>query len=260
MSHTVIHGVKHGAIHGPKHGGASLYGTGDGPSARILTPASGSEFTALGLTSPNYLHLCQELSGNLADSIGAVPLVVASTPSFRLSLSGWKRKFVGITTTTLQKFSAAIATGPNPGTQSVTWLTFLALTITPGGNRSVIVLSNGATGIKVEHTGLNKLILTVNGVAITGTVVYGTGVIPCLITFDRTAGTVALCTDQERLVGTYSAGVLDGEKGFGAVVGNGDAGARYGWNAIWTGANAEAFSTVSASRSLLQTLGWSVLW
>lgn len=259
MSHALLHGLRHAVVHEVKHNGASLYGSGDGPSRTILAPVNALGFTALGLTAPNYLHLCQEVSGNLADTIGSVPLAFASTPLYNASLSGWARRFVGITSTTLQKFSAAIATGPDPGTQSVTWLVYLALTVTPGGNRNVVVLSNNAAGLRIDHTILNKLQLICNGVTATSVVTYGTGVMPCLITFDRTAGTVALCTDKERLVGTYSAGVVDGEKGFGAVTTNGDAGARYGWNAIWTGAAAEAFSTAGASRSLLQTLGWSPL-
>lgn len=247
--------------------GSSLLSTVSRDATSLkYAPASSAEWTtfmaAAGLAggNPSSLWLCQEPSGNLADSIGSVALTVGDSPLFGQTLAGWTRKFLAITATTVQAFTAALGAGPNPATESVAWLLYVATTTTPGGNRNVIYGSGSAAPVGVDHiVSGNKLMIrcganTTNSVgAYTLATAY-----PLFLVYNRTASSVAVFTDQEALTGTFAA-VTDGTKGIGATQGSGDSSMKCGYITAFRGTAAEQFTT-SGSRKLLTTAGFSIPW
>src|SRR6185312_9979983 len=88
--------------------------TRDATSGRWI-PQSAAEFSSLysgtSIANPSSLHLCQEASGNLADSIGSRPFV-GSGGTYRSAVTGWARKAVLLGQGTAEIFSL---TGPNSG-------------------------------------------------------------------------------------------------------------------------------------------------
>src|SRR5262249_36976404 len=71
--------------------------TKDATSDRFV-PQSAAEWTSLlsgsGIASPDLLWLCQESSGNLADSIGSYTGTTTGSPTYRNSVTGWSAKSV----------------------------------------------------------------------------------------------------------------------------------------------------------------------
>lgn len=235
--------------------------TRDATSA-IYCPANASEWTTTltvaGLAggNPAGLWLCQEASGNLADAIGANPLVVAGAPTFQNANAGWTRKSVNITATTVQAFSLG-AGSFDPSSVSVAWLGYCCLTATPGGNRTVITPTNAATSIHVDHQVSNKLIIGCGASTATSVNTYTTSTIfPIAVVYNKTALTCTMYTALEALTVVFSV-VIDGSKGIGAVIGSSDPSAHWAYLTAFTGAAAEQFTT-AAMRTLLQTLAWTV--
>lgn len=242
--------------------GGVIAGVSRDSTSGIYCPANATEWglmmAAVPLVSgnPTGLWLCQETSGNLADSIGANPLVVAGTPTFRQANTGWTRLSVSITATTVQAFS--LAAGPfDPSAHSVMWMWYGCLTATPGGSRTVLTVSNGATGINVFHLVSNKLQIFCGANSATTVQTYTTTTnFPMAIVYNRTASTCTLYTDKEALTVTFASAV-DGNKGLGAVSGSGDPSARTSYlTALIDGA---AELTTTNVRNLYSKLGWSPL-
>lgn len=246
--------------------GGALAGVSQDSTSLKYAPANATEWsTTLGVAgiasgNPSSLYLCQEAAGNLADSIGAVPLVVGSTPSYQQTITGWTRRGVAITATTLQTFSVGAGVGANPAATSVAWLLYVATTVAPGGNRNVVYPSGSATPVGLDHIVTGGKLMIRCAAATTNSLNSYTlaTVYPLLLVYNRTAGSVTMYTDQEVLAGTYSAAVTDGTKGIGATQGAGDPSSKFFYMSVFSGGAAE-FTTAQA-RSLLQTLGWTIPW
>jgi hypothetical protein len=208
--------------------------------------------------NPTGLWNCQDASGNLADAIGSQVLTVTGAVLYQQAISGWSRKCFAMNATTAKAVAPA---GYVPSSSSTAWLGYLFLTTTPGANRVVFVLSDGATntGGRFDHTAADKL-QPVEGAnnAITTNNYTGTAVFPALYVVDWTHSTATLFTHLEARTVTFSALLVDGNKGLGALVGTGDLTARWAGVAAFAGAAAEQFTT-SGARSLLSTLGWGPL-
>lgn len=220
----------------------------------VYVPASSTEMTNLGLAAPANIWLCQEASGNLADSVASVTLTAAVTPAYQQAISGWTRKAVKTTETTVgQRFSVAAGSGPNPATGSIAWLLYISTPTTPGGNRQIWEAGDSAHPLLVRLTTANKWQLSCDAVlsATTGNFNNAT-VHPLLVVYNKTSLTVTMYTDSEQVSGTYSAAIIDAVKGLGATTGTaGTENVLY--MATWSGANAETIGKAS-----LTTLGWSL--
>lgn len=226
----------------------------------IYVPAASAEWAALGLNAPADLWLTQEASGNLADSIGSVTLTANAAPSYSNAITGWTRVGVGFTEGTAnQRITAASGTGPSPATTSIAFLMYAKITTAAAGAaRGIIGL--GSNLAVQQQSGFQKIRIACVGVNTNGTANYADGnVHPFLFVYDRTNTKVVVYTDLETFTGTYAAGALDGNKGYGA---GGSITTPTGMNvlfgAAYTGANAEALSTQATAKSYLQSLGWTI--
>lgn len=233
-------------------------------SSLIYFPSSAGEWTttltaaALAGGNPGGLWLCQDASSNLADAIGANPLVSGGgTPAYLQSNTGLTRKSVNITATTVQAFSIGLGLF-DPSTTSVAWYGACCLTATPGGNRTVLTLSNGAAPLTLAHNAANKLLLTCGAGTATSVNSYTTAItFPVLVVYDLTHSTCTLYTGLEALTVAFVA-VNDGSKGIGAVMLSADSAAHWSYLTAFSAAAAEQFTT-SGARTLYSTLGWSPL-
>lgn len=258
-------GIQAGIRTGIKTGITGGIFVGGGPAADQdatsgkYVPSSVAQWAAIGAAAPVSIHLCQESSGNLADSVGSLILTPLGSPTYQQAVSGWTRKAVGLTQVSNQRFGAAAAIGPDPSATSTLWLVYAAITATPGGNRDLFGINlTGANNCKAQATATPRMRTLINAAPTTGTAdPTATGLQPMLLKHDRTAGVATLYTGQEKLAGTYSASVVDGIKGFGTSGGT-TAPALIAYSAVWSGASAEVSD--AQAKTLLQTLGWSIGW
>ena len=71
--------------------GAATVAVDQDATSGIYVPSSAAQFTALGLPTPAHLHLCQEASGSLADTLGSMTLAANAAPAYQQTTSGWSR-------------------------------------------------------------------------------------------------------------------------------------------------------------------------
>lgn len=236
-------------------------------TSNIYVPANAAEWTtfrsalALAVGSPDALWLCQEASGNLADTIGALPETATATLNYQQAVAGWTRTMVASTDAGNGKAVLASGTGPSPATTSQVWLAIVSMPATPAANRVFFGINtpSASNACRLLHlTATGNLRLNVVGVNTDGGS-YSSGVHVFLLRYDR-ANSVANCyTDAEKLVGTYSGSATDGDKGMGNA-GAGTSSARgLLYSAMWQGANAENFTDAN-SKALLQGMGFTIAW
>ena len=212
-------------------------------------PASATEWGYLlegtGIANPGNLWLSQESSGSLADSIGSASLAPSTNPLYQQTVSGWSRKAVGANDGNGGQGFITGSVG-DIGTTSGLLLSFVAITQTPAGERSVLGL-----GASVSHryaavttspvykaTGLGG-----SGSA-TGTQNPGTGVHIVALQVDRTHSKTTTFTDQgDVLTPTWTDPWLSSDL---LVVGDasvGSAPSRYLYSVFWSGTGAEMSET-----------------
>lgn len=227
-------------------------------------PQNAFQWGMLGLPAPSYQHECQEASGNLADSVGSLSLVVGGSPApaYSQAVAGWSRLAVRLSQTNM-RFHAATGTGPIPslaapgGSCAILVLArFWSQPATTG--RVVCLLGNSlTTGMRMLYGSTSGLVsVDCCGVITNGAINHvggGAGpgpVYPMLLQYDKTGARARVLTSLETITGTYNAGVTDGPKGLGT---NGGAAAPVDilFDAMWTGAAAE-----SLGASLITALGY----
>ncbi len=244
---------------------AGYTGSVDATSGKPV-PANASEWSnfittnGLTLATPDYLHLCQEASGNLADTIGGLTLTANGTPAYQQSITGWTRKAVrGNGTTAAQRFLNG--SGPNPSTTSVAQFFYLQTAgfdatvryiscIGTVDNLSVIGIVSGVSTLRVRQSA---------NIA-TGTGDYANRVTPCLLVYNQTTGQSALYTDLEKIK-PGATGTPASNTGYSLGPASGGTWASSGvlYFAGWTGAGATAFTDATA-KTFLQALGYTVPW
>jgi hypothetical protein len=235
--------------------------TRDATSGKYM-PANASEWTQLlagtGIANPTSLWLCQEVSGSLADSIGAKALGPNGSPTYSNAVSGWSRKAVNTSDGNVDTFSNATIQDPGAGSvMSLAWVNFpaavatiersvvthgqtfgdqAALNIEPSSNPTIISFDiNGGNGFG-GHTNLGTQ----------GT----TGVHPVITQANHTAGVAVVQSDLE----TITATTYPNTSGAGFWLGGDNsstwfaANAGYLYVAVWEGAAAEL---TSSQRSIL---------
>ncbi len=226
-------------------------------------PADSTEWAALiaslGLTGvvavPNSVWLCQETSGDLADSVGLLTLPDVGSPLYDQSVTGWARKGVGFDVGSTDAFAAGAGVGPDPSATSSRWLWF-ALVTTPATTRRLMSVGGaaGTTDFALEVTSTPRPQVNLMATTAVG------GAAPdglASLLYDRTNSLSVGYTDTEKISITYNAGVTDGVKGIGGgVVAAVAASVVYG--CMWHGAEAE-FAEASY-RTLLEGMGWGIGW
>jgi len=231
--------------------GTTIYQRQAGQWGETDLPATAADFTNRGIAAPASLWLCQESSGNLADSIGGVTLTANASPLYETVIPGRAQKAVTFNETALQRFMVAGGTY-NPNSTSVAALVWVRLRVATSAVRLFLVL--GSTSGTPLWVGLNvdgTLRLNCADVLTTGTVDHRTGfLLPVLFKYNRSGATVQVITHLETITGTYAGTVTDGLKGLGANTGTPpDCDIpRLAW---WTGASAEGLSLAT-----LNSLGW----
>lgn len=226
----------------------------DGPSSAIYVPQSSADFTALSVTVPDSLWLCQEASGNLSDSIGAVTLTANGSPLYQQTVTGWTRKGLGFNETANQRFSVGAGTY-NPGTSSSAVLFYYRHSLSTTGVRYAWTLGSASgNSLYARINAAGTAAINCIGNVTSGTYNYQEDVVhPFLFVYNRTAGRVRIYTDQEQINGTYGSGVLDATKGLGAGSGTSVDGEIL-WACQWYGAGAEAVD----AKTTLSALGWTL--
>lgn len=251
----------------PPSGVALPYATD--PASGKAAPASSAEWTAfiaaesLTISAPNYLHLCQEASGNLTDTISGLTLTASGSPAYQQAVSGWTRTGVeGDGVTASQRFRSASA--PDPSTTSMAIFCYVAI-----GTLSASVQSLFGVGA-VSDTGASAYL---NGAPVVGRIRYresanitdtGTGtdyqarVTPVLLLIDHTGTRARLYTDVEKLSPGYGLPSATTAYTLGA-----DSGAwapsTILYSCGWSGAAAEAITDAQA-KALFEGLGYSIPW
>jgi hypothetical protein len=238
-------------------GGSLALVTRDAASGKY-TPASAAEWAQVmavaGIASggPSFLWLCQEASGNLADSIDTGPATVSGTPiNYQQAVAGWTRLAVtgGDAGTGLADSSSASL--PDPSTQATLVLSYAIITATPAAIRQIDVIgtANVAT-VRVNTT--PRLQMVSGGSVITGTSDPTGAVRPFVLLDDPTGSRSVGYSDQEKLTATRAA--TTGKRSRMAF----DFAGGFLYRAEFAGSAAQLND--AQVKTLLQTLGWTIPW
>lgn len=236
----------------------------------VRCPASATEWSdlvayhvAIGTTNfpatfvPSFLWLCQEASGNLADTIGGVTLTANNAPSYSNVVAGWTRVAVGTADGTAnQRFASTSASLPDLSTTSALFIGLIAITATPGGVRGVFDLGTTVTEARVTTTPTARLISGANTAS--GANTLNTGVKPWCNRFNQTDDTNSLFTDTEKITPTFGATVTGKGVRIGGTGGAAPSAARYLYAVETVGASAEL--TDAGLKAVLQAMGLTITW
>lgn len=242
-----------------------LAGVSRDASSSVYVPANGSEWTTLmnvagvATGNPSTTYLCQEASGNLADSIGTFTLAASGTGLlYQQTISGWTRKAVGTTTAGTGVFANADAGLPNIATNSILLMMYVQPT-TIATRRDIIGFGAAATKCVAQNevtTGFARALCNSN-IGGPGAVNMGGSVHPWVLQANRTASTCTLYTDVEKITPAFSAAIAGQSITVGTFIA-GCATARYLYGACWF--NSAAEMTSGQVKAVLQTLGWTIPW
>ena len=230
----------------------------------IAAPSSATEWAAflsaksLSAASPSSLWLCQEDGSvghtDLADSIGAFPLIAQTAPLYGQAVPGWSRKGVGFDQTSNQRFISTDAALPDISTTSATLLAFVAADTTPAAARGIV--SFGTTTARFQVTTTPALQFVAGTTANEGAN-CPTAVQPLVIKVDKTAGVTAGYTIQSNLANTV--GAITGKAvRFGALTSGSSFVGKIVYAAMWSGASAEISD--ANMKALLVAMGWTIPW
>lgn len=260
-------GARLGLRIGAPPGGASdpMAGVAKDATSNIYVPANGAQWStvfsvaAMGGRSALSAYLCQEASGNLADSIGANTLTASGASwAYQQTIAGWARKGITIADGNTNHNFQNTTTVPDIGSTSVALLAYISMpAAAPAGARRFFRLDTTGALAQLSVTPRMQIVTSgAGGSTVSGTSDPTNAVRPVLMMIDKTAGKAMLYTTQEKITGTqgtYSGLVL----GLGASGGTCPT-CGYLYAAVMSGANAEF--TDAQAKTLLQTLGWTIPW
>lgn len=110
----------------------------------------------LPISTPDYLHVCQEASGNLADPISSLTLTASGTVAYQTAVAGWATKGVAFNGIAAGAFANAV--GPDISTTNVAILSFVAVRSVPATACSIMSINGDACNLRTRNTftqGLN---------------------------------------------------------------------------------------------------------
>lgn len=210
---------------------------------------------SLAMGSPNHLWLCQEASGNLADTIGGKTLTAGNTPGHQQAVTGWSRKAVGHSgAASGQTFNNT--TMANLNASSVLVLAYIKFNQSTVATRSIMFHGVSAGNDFQSLVSSNSMRLRSGGNIGNSASSHVGQVRPFVLLYDRANSRNCLFSDIEKLSVT-----------FGAVTGaefrltcslstDTSADAQVLYVAHWEGTAAERSD--AEIKALLTALGWSV--
>jgi hypothetical protein len=217
--------------------------------------------TAAGLATgnPGSVWGCQDSASPLGDAIGGITLPASGAGgTYQNAVSGWSR--FGISTASLN-VRWSNNTGPDPGATSVAQLVLTTVAI-PSTTRGIFQVSSSANPLWVTGTVTTGVMnLNCNGTIVSGSSNHANGAVHAfLLVYNRTAGSVTLYSDLEKIVGTYSAGVVKGSTaatgtGIGSNGTNSGSTSLAVYSAEFSGSAAEL--TSAQAKTLLTTMGFT---
>lgn len=249
---------------GGEGGGAPITWTVDATSNKPV-PANATEWadfiTAKSLTIavPNYLHLCQEASGDLADSIGSLTLTANGTPLYQQTVTGWTRKGVkGNATTANQRFLNSSA--PNPSTTSIARLAYISVGTLDTLGREI--LGNGSSGdVSVQALtvgGINTIRYREgSNISDTTNAGYGATAFPIMLVVNQTTSAARLFTPLAKVSPTFGAPSTSTNYFIGAQSGTW-ADVTVIYECGWQGADAEISD--AEAKALFEAFGYTIEW
>lgn len=231
-----------------------------------VDPASGKSFPAnatewdtfisansLGISTPDHLYLCQEASGNLADSIGSDPLTAVGTILYQQAATGYTRLAVQPSGAGSNYF---LSSTYNPNTTSQFCLIVCEHVSTT--NRYFAQYgSNASLGVRLWFNG--TAFNTISSSGIDGST-SNTGMRPWFFSYNRGTSDILGGSDHQILsppsdnfaanaAATYIGGISGGASSAPKIV----------YIARWVGAAAEAI-TQDKIEALLTAMGFTTSW
>lgn len=230
-------------------------------TSNIYCPANAAQWTqtlgVAGITSgnPAGLWLCQEASGTLADSIGALPLTSSGAWTYQSAITGWTR--LGLScldagTATLLSTDASL-----PDISTTSQLIFAYISMPAAAPAVVRVVCASGTTMLAFRINTTPVALCVGTNTGTGAANPTGAVRPVVLKLDRSNNTGVLYTDQEKLTASNVTTMTGKRVGFGGLGANTPA-MIVGYGAVFTSTAAQM--TDAQVKTLLTTVGWSIPW
>lgn len=222
----------------------------------VRCPASSTEWghvmTLAGINSgsPSFLWLCQEPSGNLADSIGACTLTAANTPAYATAVSGWARKAISWTDGGTAQFGNTSAP-PDGGSSSLALLCYQYVAATPSGTRLMASLTTFAVSIGVNNSGEASGLD--NAIGHGSEVITDGAVRPFFLVYDRAASSCTLYTGEDVIDCTYASSSGKNSALGAYAITNPTGGCLYAAQLNGTAAELSQANV----KSILNVLGWT---
>lgn len=254
--------------------GSIIVVSSDSGSVAPRMPQQDNHWVVLGLSPWGSYGGCQESTGSLVLS-GSVPYTltpvnVAANPpvTYAQNTPGWTRVGVGMSGSVILRFAAAAGVGPNPATDSMALLGYIALGASTGGTQffglgaaagaSRIVMT---TDTNANSSGQVDVSFNANIRRMTGpfTNQHSDRIHPFLIVYNRTTNEIWAFSDQCLTMSGSAPVQVDGTKMFGGNNAVSASGTMVYW-ASCTGSVAESYASVNGGGNLLQALGWNVPW
>lgn len=238
---------------------ASMAGVARDATSNIYCPATLAQWNStmlvasIGSGGPGALHLCQEASGNLADSIGSFTLTASGTGlTYQSAVTGWSRFGIATTDAGTGQFSTSSASLPDPASGSYLIIAYYKLNAANTVIRTMTQIGT-ATGTFNRFSAADKLQGVSGANSGTGTGVPEGAVRPYVLLYDFTNNRAAAYSDQDKIL--FARGATTGKS---LKWGVSDPGGALLYHVAFFNAAAELSD--AAIKRLLQTLGWTVAW
>lgn len=244
--------------------GGGIPGVTRDAASGIYFPATSGEWaiilTVAGIATggPSAIYNFQDASGNPADATGTFPLTASGTGlTYAQAVAGYTRLAVGTTSGGTGAFQTVSVSLPDLSTDSQLTLAVV--------NPTVIGTLRDVHGGGAAATRVNSQLVATTGQArgmsagnnTNGVINSGNATRPWVLAHNRTALSTILYTDAEKITPTFGGTTAGKSITFGALV-NGCGTCRYLYSATFMAA--AAVIPEAKIRTLLQTLGWTVLW
>jgi hypothetical protein len=255
---TLRVGLKTGLRVGLKVG-INNYGDGWNVDNGVALPLNAAQWdlfiarNSLSVARPTNLWLCQETSGNLADSIGSATLTASASPLYQQTMPGYTRKAVGFNETTNQRFGNA--SFANSASVSLTLLIIYRPTAIPAANAGICTYGTSNIQRGITHLTTDRVRDRNSGsISDFTAAMSGNGYLG--MTQNVTASSAATYNQAQRLAPTYAADAgtrLD----LGATTGT-SAPMLVPYMAAWSGAAGEISTT--NFKALVLAMGLPAPW
>ena len=208
------------------------------PASRKYVPASTAEWAellaGLGINNPSSIWLCNESSGNLADSgPGGRTVTVTGSPAYQATAPGWIRTGIKCTEGSATQFGTC--TIPNVNASSALLLQMFAINTIPASARSLNTI--GDSTLQQARLGTSGKLTGFSGANSTSGTQQHAGVLVVVTKMDRASSVLGVYTQHEQIKPTWTAPASSTTMYLFGVNNASDATLVY--SALWTGADAE---------------------